>query len=132
MSSRKYEKRIRSVKKKARSGNQATWQSLVRTDGLWLTVFFVCFSELKTDEEWTKYNYIKHFDLSHDKLTDNIERIDMNEVSLEQFIDKYEKPYKPVIITNSQTDWLAKEKWTLDVSRRLLTLTFWSVCSLNV
>ena len=72
--------------------------------------------ELKTDEEWTKYNYIKHFDMSHEKLPDNIERIDMNHVSLDEFIEKYEKPYKPVIITNSQTDWLAKEKWTLDVT----------------
>lgn len=41
----------------------------------------------------------------------------MNKVSNEEFIEKYEKTYTPVIITNSQNDWLAKEKWTLDVYR---------------
>ena len=53
--------------------------------------------------------------MSYDSLPDNIDRIDANQVSLEEFIEKYEKPYKPVIIKNTQVDWLAKEKWTLDV-----------------
>ena len=35
-------------------------------------------------------------------MNDNIERIDYNEVCLEEFIEKYEKTYKPVIITNAQ------------------------------
>ncbi|CAF0909213.1 unnamed protein product [Brachionus calyciflorus] len=87
--SKRYYKRIKSIKKKARS-------------------------ELKTDEEWHKYNYYKNFDLSYENLPDNIDRIDINKVSIEEFIEKYEKPYKPCIIKNAQTDWLAKEKWTLD------------------
>lgn len=48
-------------------------------------------------------------------MNDNIERIDFNEVGLEEFIEKYEKTYKPVIITNAQNDWKAKDKWTLEV-----------------
>lgn len=36
----------------------------------------------------------------------------MNEVSPEEFIDKYEKIYKPVVITGVQTDWKANHKWT--------------------
>lgn len=48
-------------------------------------------------------------------MNDNIERIDYNEVCLEEFIEKYEKTYKPVIITNAQNDWKAKDKWTLEV-----------------
>jgi len=55
--------------------------------------------------------------MSYDSLPDNIDRIDANKVSLEEFIEKYEKPYKPVIIKNTQVDWLAKDKWTLDVSK---------------
>jgi hypothetical protein len=48
-------------------------------------------------------------------LPDNIDRIDINSFSQQEFIDKYEKTYTPVIIQNSQRDWLANEKWTLDV-----------------
>lgn len=71
-------------------------------------------SELKS-EDWTKYNYYKTFDLSHSNLPDNIDRIDVTTYSMEDFIKNYEKPYKPVILTNSQVDWQAKEKWTLSV-----------------
>jgi histone arginine demethylase JMJD6 len=53
--------------------------------------------------------------LSIDNLPDNIDRIDINRVSNEEFIQKYEKTYTPVIIQNAQENWLAKEKWTLDV-----------------
>nr|QDF21459.1 bifunctional arginine demethylase and lysyl-hydroxylase JMJD6 [Brachionus koreanus] len=88
-SNKRFYKRMKSIKRKARS-------------------------ELKTDEEWHKYNYYKNFDLSYENLPDNIDRIELNKVSLEEFIDKYEKPYKPCIITDAQNDWLAKEKWTLD------------------
>ncbi len=34
--------------------------------------------------------------------------------SLEQFIEEYEKPYRPCILSNTQTNWLAKEKWSLE------------------
>lgn len=70
---------------------------------------------MKTDEEWHKYNYYKNFDLSVESLPDNIDRIDCSTVSKEEFIEKYEKPYKPCILLNSQADWMAKEKWTLEV-----------------
>lgn len=73
-------------------------------------------TELKNDEDWHKLNYYKNFDLSYENLPDNIERIDANKVSTEEFIQKYEITSTPVIIKNTQNDWEAKEKWTLDVS----------------
>lgn len=87
MSNRRFTKRIRHVKHKARS-------------------------ELKS-EDWQKYNYYKTFDLSKENLPDNIDRIDVSNYSIEEFIKNYEKPYKPVILTNSQVDWQANEKWTV-------------------
>lgn len=48
------------------------------------------------------------------KCNDNVDRISENEVTPEEFIEKYEKIYKPVVITNVQTNWKANHKWTLD------------------
>jgi histone arginine demethylase JMJD6 len=80
--------------------------------------FFCRIVELKGDDEWHKFNYYKTFDLSLQSAPDNIERIDADLVSVDEFIEKYEKPYKPVVILNTQTDWLANSKWTLEVCRR--------------
>jgi histone arginine demethylase JMJD6 len=74
-----------------------------------------CSQELKSEEEWQKFNYYKTFDLSLQTASDNIDRIDADLVSNEEFIEKYEKPYKPCVILNTQTNWLANTKWTLEV-----------------
>ncbi len=71
--------------------------------------------ELKHEDEWYKHNYYKTFDMSYNNLPDNIDRIDVNKVSLEEFIERYERPYKPCILLNTQNEWLAKEKWTMEV-----------------
>ncbi len=70
-------------------------------------------TELKS-EDWHKYNYFKTFDLSVDSLPDNIDRVDAAVCSAEEFVEKYERPYKPCILTNTQTGWVAKEKWSLE------------------
>jgi len=97
MNSKKYLRRIKSVRKK-------------------------CRSELSSDD-WTKENYYDKCDLSIDYLPDNIDRIDSNQVSLEEFIEKYEKQYKPCIILNAQKDWNAPEKWTLEVITEIEYIT---------
>lgn len=61
-------------------------------------------------------NYKENFDLSYNNTIDHVERIDANKVSLEDFIEKYEKPYQPVIITGVTENWKASYKWTLEVS----------------
>lgn len=43
-------------------------------------------------------NYAKRFH-EFTEFTDNVERIDATKVDLQEFIDKYEAPYIPVVIT---------------------------------
>jgi len=58
---------------------------------------------------------MKHFDISPSLVKDNVERIDVRKVSLEEFREKYETPYVPVVLTHVQDNWLAEQKWTLEV-----------------
>lgn len=80
--------------------------------------FLYLLKELK-EEDWAKYNYYKHFDLT-ENVPDNIDRIDCETYSYQHFMENYEKVYKPVILTNSQSDWQASEKWTLNVCFKVL------------
>lgn len=43
-----------------------------------------------------------------------MERIDGSVVSSEEFVERFESKYKPVVITNIQNDWKAQQKWTLE------------------
>ncbi|CAG4953839.1 unnamed protein product [Colias eurytheme] len=86
--SHKTKKRIKEVKRKARP-------------------------ELADKHQWTALKYATNFE-EFLKCKDNVDRIDANIVPPEEFIEKYEKIYKPVVITNVQTNWRANHKWTLE------------------
>jgi len=70
--------------------------------------------ELSTTESWCQEGWAKSYDLSFDKVDDTVERIHVKDVSLEDFIELYEKPYKPVVIRGAQDEWGATTKWTID------------------
>lgn len=74
---------------------------------------FFSITELADKYQWTALKYATNFD-EFLKCNDNVDRISENEVSPDEFIEKYEKIYKPVVITNVQTNWKANHKWTLD------------------
>ncbi|XP_053621506.1 bifunctional arginine demethylase and lysyl-hydroxylase PSR [Plodia interpunctella] len=86
--SHKAKKRIKEVKRKARP-------------------------ELVDKHQWTALGYAGNFE-EFLKCDDNVDRISENVVSPDEFIEKYEKIYKPVVITHVQTNWKANHKWTLD------------------
>lgn len=49
---------------------------------------------------WNALNYQKYFDLNPNVVVDNVERINVNDVSPEAFVERYEKIYKPVRDSN--------------------------------
>lgn len=63
-------------------------------------------------------DYKNRFDTSIDIVKDEVERIDVGQVSVEEFIEKFEKPYLPVVITGVTNNWKANYKWTLEVSKQ--------------
>lgn len=89
MSTKRSRKRIRSAKRSARP-------------------------ELKGEEGWRGFRYQDNFNTSVDSFTDNAIRIDYRTVSHEEFVDKYESRGIPVVVTNSQNEWAATHKWTLE------------------
>lgn len=74
----------------------------------------ILFLELGDKAAWTQHGYSKKFE-SFWNVADNVDRIEESKVSAEEFIEKYEKPYKPVIIQGVQNSWKAQYKWTIEV-----------------
>uniref|UniRef100_T1GBL6 JmjC domain-containing protein n=1 Tax=Megaselia scalaris TaxID=36166 RepID=T1GBL6_MEGSC len=68
--------------------------------------------ELGTKESWSALKYAERFE-AYKQFTDNVERIRESEVDCQTFIEKFEKPYLPVVIQGCQESWAANEKWTL-------------------
>ena len=49
-------------------------------------------------------------------LVDTIERIDANDLTVEEFIERYEKGSRPVIIRGLADEWQGNTEWQLQVS----------------
>ena len=80
------------------------------------------FTELKGEEGWCQFNYAKTFSLATSTVKDNCPRISYLEVGEKTFVEHYESPGQPVVIVDSQLDWQASQKWTLEVrlSRKII------------
>nr|CAG4636200.1 EOG090X06UY [Eubosmina coregoni] len=68
--------------------------------------------ELNSSAAWLEQDYFNNFK-SYTEVKDNVERISNLTTSSQEFIEKYEKPYKPVVILDCQKDWMANYKWTI-------------------
>ena len=60
---------------------------------------------------------------------DNIERIHVDELTVEQFIERYEVGYKPVIIRGVTKEWKANTEWQVKVRKTNSILTFYLASS---
>ena len=54
------------------------------------------------------------------KFTDTIERVNVNELTVEEFIERYEKGSRPCIITGVTDTWKGMQDWQVKVSSSLL------------
>nr|CAG4647077.1 EOG090X06UY [Megafenestra aurita] len=68
--------------------------------------------ELNSSAAWVEQAYYKDFK-PYTLFCDGAERISVETTSPQDFIDKFEKPYKPVVILDAQNNWMANYKWTL-------------------
>lgn len=72
------------------------------------------FAELSSTQTWNELNYAKNFNEEFTLFEDNVERIHAPDVDCQDFIERFEKHYKPVVITGLQENWKAQSKWTLE------------------
>ncbi|CAG0903791.1 unnamed protein product, partial [Cyprideis torosa] len=70
--------------------------------------------ELSSRNLWCAEEYYKTLDLSPASVRNDVIRISCDEVSRAEFIEKYEKTYTPIVITDVQKSWAANTRWTLD------------------
>ncbi|CAG9805786.1 unnamed protein product [Chironomus riparius] len=86
--SHRAKKRIKEVKKKARP-------------------------ELASTYMWTELEYAKNFE-PYLQFEDNCPRIHAPDVNCDEFIEQFEAPYIPCVITNIQEGWKAQSKWSME------------------
>lgn len=82
------------------------------------TFFYdVCFLELNK-VGWQPHKIVEHnlLDLSLEKCKDTIARVDLADITMEEFQEKFEKPGIPVILTGATRNWDATEKWVPQVN----------------
>lgn len=67
--------------------------------------------ELKGEFGWRMYDFSEKFSCQ-EPVECNVGRISYQEVDERAFIDRFERPNLPVVITHSQMTWDARKKWT--------------------
>ena len=74
-------------------------------------------SELVDKYAWQRMDMAHTFSTTPDQVRrrDTVERVSALHTTCKDFIARYERLYKPVVITDLQMDWPAREKWTLHV-----------------
>ena len=112
----RYERKIRRVKTKARSGKkdlEFIIQSIIYT----ITVAKQCtFQIIEIDLfAWNKWKF-RSQDYWISPYVDTVPRIDGRSTPKSEFIEKYEAPNRPVVITHLTDEWRGHSLWDEEVS----------------
>ena len=73
-------------------------------------------SEWRKDRYYLRDGFLDQW-IAQDKIlskTLNVEEININDVSVEEFMERFEIPSLPCIINGVTNDWSAKKNWTMD------------------
>ncbi len=62
------------------------------------------------DGYWNRQNDVLKVS-DPETFTDTIERVNINDISVEDFLEKYEKGSRPVILTGVSDTWRGMEEW---------------------
>lgn len=67
-------------------------------------------------DEWKALKFHENLDLNLESVArrDHLQRISVKTTSHETFIEFYERPLQPVVLTDATESWAAKERWTID------------------
>ena len=72
-------------------------------------------SELSvTKGEWRKHGYAESGVLDIAGIEDALPRIDCRQMTREEFVERFESPCKPCVITGASDDWPATEHWQIE------------------
>jgi len=71
-------------------------------------------SELDARHGWNSQGLAKAFEKTKWDFVDNVDRVDARTITKEEFVEKFEKPLIPVVLTNVTDTWAAGEKWTAE------------------
>ena len=47
---------------------------------------------------------------------DNVPRVDVRKISQDEFVERFDVPKVPVVLTHVQDHWMARKKWTKEVN----------------
>ena len=70
---------------------------------------------MKGDEGWSRHQFWRTFPIGKEAVRDSCERISYLDIDEQAFIERFERPNVPVVITDSQLEWQANKKWTVEV-----------------
>lgn len=75
-------------------------------------------SDLKLESSWQKQGFASHvFDV---RPLDNVPRVRCRDLTTEDFLDRFERPYRPCLISHTPNDegWVEDSKWSFDALER--------------